>query len=130
MVAIRFRRPASLSAGSGCRCGPRILIDELAALAYVNERAIRRRIENILGPALSQDRAVGVTVIGAIQDPRPRKPCLPATSSVASRAATCQGEVVVSGARCERVELLVPPTRKASSHFGLLQFVAEVSCSP
>jgi S-DNA-T family DNA segregation ATPase FtsK/SpoIIIE len=53
-----------------------ILIDELAALAYVNERAIRRRIENTLGLLLSQDRAVGGTVIGAIQDPR--KETLPA----------------------------------------------------
>ena len=47
-----------------------ILIDELAALAYVNERDLRRRIENALGLLLSQGRVVGVTVVGAIQDPR------------------------------------------------------------
>ena len=53
-----------------------ILIDELAALSYVNERDLRRRIDNALGLLLSQGRAVGVTVIGAIQDPR--KETLPA----------------------------------------------------
>jgi S-DNA-T family DNA segregation ATPase FtsK/SpoIIIE len=53
-----------------------VLIDELAALAYVNERDVRRRIENALGLLLSQGRAVGVTVVGAIQDPR--KEVLPA----------------------------------------------------
>jgi DNA segregation ATPase FtsK/SpoIIIE, S-DNA-T family len=47
-----------------------ILIDELAALAYVNERDLRRRIENALGLLLSQGRAVGVSIVGAIQDPR------------------------------------------------------------
>ena len=53
-----------------------ILIDELAALSYVNERDVRRRIDNALGLLLSQGRAVGITVIGAIQDPR--KEVLPA----------------------------------------------------
>ena len=53
-----------------------IFIDELAALSYVNERDIRRRIENALGLLLSQGRAVGVSVVGAIQDPR--KEVLPA----------------------------------------------------
>jgi hypothetical protein len=42
----------------------------------VNERDIRRRIDNALGLLLSQGRAVGITVIGAIQDPR--KETLPA----------------------------------------------------
>jgi hypothetical protein len=51
-----------------------ILIDELAALSYVNERDRRRRIDNALGLLLSQGRAVGVTVIGAIQDPRKETP--------------------------------------------------------
>jgi S-DNA-T family DNA segregation ATPase FtsK/SpoIIIE len=47
-----------------------VLIDELAALSYINDRDIRRRIENALGLLLSQGRAVGVSVVGAIQDPR------------------------------------------------------------
>ena len=47
-----------------------VLIDELAALSYVNDRDVRRRIENALGLLLSQGRAVGVSVVGAVQDPR------------------------------------------------------------
>jgi S-DNA-T family DNA segregation ATPase FtsK/SpoIIIE len=47
-----------------------ILVDELAALAYVGEREVKRRIEYALGLLLSQGRAVGVAVMGCIQDPR------------------------------------------------------------
>ena len=42
----------------------------------MNDRDIRRRIDNALGLLLSQGRAVGVSVVGAIQDPR--KEVLPA----------------------------------------------------
>jgi S-DNA-T family DNA segregation ATPase FtsK/SpoIIIE len=46
-----------------------VIIDELAALtAWAAD--IRPRINNALGLLLSQGRAVGVTVIGAVQDPR------------------------------------------------------------
>jgi S-DNA-T family DNA segregation ATPase FtsK/SpoIIIE len=46
-----------------------IIIDELAALtAWAAD--IRPRIHNALGLLLSQGRAVGVTVVGAVQDPR------------------------------------------------------------
>jgi S-DNA-T family DNA segregation ATPase FtsK/SpoIIIE len=48
-----------------------VLVDELAALtAWVNDRAVKKRIESALGLLLSQGRAVGVVVVGAIQDPR------------------------------------------------------------
>lgn len=47
-----------------------VLIDELAALAYITDRDLKRRIEYALGLLLSQGRAVGVTVVGAVQDPR------------------------------------------------------------
>jgi S-DNA-T family DNA segregation ATPase FtsK/SpoIIIE len=54
-----------------------IVIDELAALTgYVNDRDVKRRIANALSLLLSQGRAVGVTVLAAIQDPR--KETLPA----------------------------------------------------
>jgi DNA segregation ATPase FtsK/SpoIIIE, S-DNA-T family len=62
-----------------------ILIDELAALSYMNERDLRRRIDNALGLLLSQGRAVGVSIVGAIQDPR--KDVLPARDLLAVRAA-------------------------------------------
>lgn len=48
-----------------------ILVDELAALTgYVNDRELKRRIGNALALLLSQGRAVGVTVVAAVQDPR------------------------------------------------------------
>lgn len=47
-----------------------IIIDEIAALtAYVTDRKVRAEIEQLLGLLLSQGRAVGVSVVGAIQDP-------------------------------------------------------------
>jgi S-DNA-T family DNA segregation ATPase FtsK/SpoIIIE len=61
-----------------------IMIDELAALSYVNERDLRRRIDNALGLLLSQGRAVGVSIVGAIQDPR--KDVLPVRDLLPVRA--------------------------------------------
>jgi S-DNA-T family DNA segregation ATPase FtsK/SpoIIIE len=47
-----------------------VLIDEIAALtAYVTDRKARTEIEQLLGLLLSQGRAVGITVVAAIQDP-------------------------------------------------------------
>jgi S-DNA-T family DNA segregation ATPase FtsK/SpoIIIE len=48
-----------------------VVIDELAALTgWVLDRAVKKRIETALGLLLSQGRAVGVVVVGAVQDPR------------------------------------------------------------
>jgi S-DNA-T family DNA segregation ATPase FtsK/SpoIIIE len=48
-----------------------VIIDELAALTgYVGDRDIKRRISAALSLLPSQGAAVGVTVIGAVQDPR------------------------------------------------------------
>jgi S-DNA-T family DNA segregation ATPase FtsK/SpoIIIE len=48
-----------------------VVIDELASLtAYVVDRDAKRRIAAALSLLLSQGRAVGVSVIGAVQDPR------------------------------------------------------------
>ncbi|WP_080159429.1 FtsK/SpoIIIE domain-containing protein, partial [Mycobacteroides abscessus] len=47
-----------------------IIIDEIAALtAYVTDRKVKAEIEQLLGLLLSQGRAVGISVVGAIQDP-------------------------------------------------------------
>ena len=59
-----------------------LIIDELAALTgWVNDRTVKRRIESALGLLLSQGRAAGVLVVGAIQDPRkdvlPQRDLLP-----------------------------------------------------
>jgi S-DNA-T family DNA segregation ATPase FtsK/SpoIIIE len=94
-----------------------ILIDELAALSYVNERDLRRRIDNALGLLLSQGRAVGITVIGAIQDPR--KETLPARDlfpvRIALRLAEAdQVRLILGpgardrGARCDQIPHSLP----------------------
>jgi DNA segregation ATPase FtsK/SpoIIIE, S-DNA-T family len=47
-----------------------VIIDEIAALtAYVTDRKTRTEIEHLLGLLLSQGRAVGISVVAAIQDP-------------------------------------------------------------
>ncbi|MGH3656531.1 MAG: FtsK/SpoIIIE domain-containing protein, partial [Micromonosporaceae bacterium] len=48
-----------------------VVIDELASLtAYATDRDAKKRIGSALALLLSQGRAVGVTVVGALQDPR------------------------------------------------------------
>ena len=48
-----------------------ILIDEIANLtAYLTDRKVKDRINQALGLLLTQGRAVGVSVIAALQDPR------------------------------------------------------------
>jgi S-DNA-T family DNA segregation ATPase FtsK/SpoIIIE len=48
-----------------------VLIDEIANLtAYLTDRKLKERINQALGLLLTQGRAVGVTVIAAVQDPR------------------------------------------------------------
>lgn len=48
-----------------------VLVDELAAItAYVSDNAVRKRIATSLGLLLSQGRAPGISVVGAVQDPR------------------------------------------------------------
>jgi DNA segregation ATPase FtsK/SpoIIIE, S-DNA-T family len=48
-----------------------ILIDEIANLtAYLTDRKAKERINRALGLLLTQGRAVGVCVVGALQDPR------------------------------------------------------------
>ncbi|BBZ67642.1 hypothetical cell division FtsK/SpoIIIE protein [Mycolicibacterium insubricum] len=47
-----------------------VVIDEVAALtAYVTDRKARTEIEQLLGLLLSQGRAVGISVVAAVQDP-------------------------------------------------------------
>lgn len=48
-----------------------LVIDELAFLtAYMPDRALTKRLHAALSVVLSQGRAVGVTVVAAVQDPR------------------------------------------------------------
>ena len=95
-----------------------IVIDELASLtAYVTDRDIKRRIAASLSLLLSQGRAVGVTVIGALQDPR--KEVLPFRDLFPTRLALRLAEpgqvgLVLGegardrGARCDRIPESLP----------------------
>jgi S-DNA-T family DNA segregation ATPase FtsK/SpoIIIE len=48
-----------------------VLVDEIASLtAYITDRDAKKRIDAALSLLLSQGRAVGVLVVGAVQDPR------------------------------------------------------------
>jgi len=47
-----------------------LIIDEAASLtAYVTDRKVKAEVEQLLGLLLSQGRAIGVSVIAAVQDP-------------------------------------------------------------
>jgi S-DNA-T family DNA segregation ATPase FtsK/SpoIIIE len=46
-----------------------VVVDELATLTAFAERAVVRRIDQALGLLLTQGRAVGITVVAAVQDP-------------------------------------------------------------
>jgi S-DNA-T family DNA segregation ATPase FtsK/SpoIIIE len=47
-----------------------LIVDEIASLtAYIGDRKIRAEVEQLVGLLLSQGRAVGVSVIAAVQDP-------------------------------------------------------------
>lgn len=82
-----------------------IIIDELAALTgYVGDRDCKRRIANALALLLSQGRAVGVTVVAAVQDPR--KEVLPARDLFPTRVALRLNEA-------EQVQLVLGPGARA-----------------
>jgi S-DNA-T family DNA segregation ATPase FtsK/SpoIIIE len=81
------------------------VVDELASLtAYVTDRDAKRRIASALSLLLSQGRAVGVTVIGALQDPR--KEVLPFRDLFPTRIALRVSEA-------EHVGLILGPGARA-----------------
>jgi hypothetical protein len=60
-----------------------VLVDEIATItAYIQDRDLKRRIAGALGGLLSQGRAPGFVVIGAVQDPR--KEIVPMRGQVAA----------------------------------------------
>lgn len=97
-----------------------VLIDELATLtAYVNDRDAKRRIASALALLLSQGRAVGVTVVGALQDPRKEVVALrdifPTRIALRLAEADHVGLVLGSGARdrgakCDQIPESLPGT--------------------
>jgi DNA segregation ATPase FtsK/SpoIIIE, S-DNA-T family len=95
-----------------------VVVDEIASLiAYVVDRNAKRRIAAALSLLLSQGRAVGVTVIGAVQDPR--KEILTVRDLFPTRIALRMSEpehvgLVLGqgardrGARCDRIPESLP----------------------
>jgi DNA segregation ATPase FtsK/SpoIIIE, S-DNA-T family len=78
-----------------------LIIDEIAALTgWINDRTTKRRIESALGLLLSQGRAAGVVVVGAVQDPR--KDVLPQRDLFSTRLALRLNEA-------EHVSLVLGP---------------------
>jgi len=81
-----------------------LVVDELASLtAYVTDRDAKRRIGAALSLLLSQGRAAGVTVVGALQDPRkevlPFRDLFPTRLALRLAEAAQVGLVLAEGAR-------------------------------
>ena len=95
-----------------------VVIDELASLtSYVTDREAKKRIGSALSLLLSQGRAVGVTVVAALQDPR--KEVLPARDLFPTRIGlrmvdADQVDMVLGdgakdrGARCDQIPESLP----------------------
>lgn len=95
-----------------------LVIDELAYLtSYMSDKDLRKRLDDALQIVLSQGRAVAVSVVGAVQDPRkevvkyrdlfPTRIALRLTE--ASQVALTLGDGAHErGAVCERIPLATP----------------------
>jgi S-DNA-T family DNA segregation ATPase FtsK/SpoIIIE len=95
-----------------------LIADELASLtAYVTDPAMKKRIAKAFSLLLSQGRAVGISVVGALQDPR--KEVLPFRDLFPTRLALrmSEGEQVKlvltdgareRGARCDKIPESLP----------------------
>lgn len=95
-----------------------VVIDEIAALtAYVTDRKIRAEIDGLLGLLLSQGRAVGISVVAAVQDPS--KDTLPLrqlfTTRIGLRLTEATQTAMVlgqgtrdAGAECDRISDATP----------------------
>jgi S-DNA-T family DNA segregation ATPase FtsK/SpoIIIE len=95
-----------------------VVVDEVATLsAYLPDRKLRERMANALGLLLTQGRAVGVSVIAALQDPR--KEVLTLRNLFPARVALRldepgQSDMVLGdgardrGARCDRIPNSLP----------------------
>lgn len=90
-----------------------VIVDELAALTgWITDRTVKKRIEAALGLLLSQGRAVGVVVVGAVQDPR--KDVLPMRDLFPTRIALRLNEA-------EQVGLVLGPgSRNRGAHADLI----------
>lgn len=95
-----------------------IVIDELVSLTgYVTDRETKKRIASSLSLLLSQGRAVGITVVGAVSDPGkdvlpirdlfPTRICLRVTEDDQVRMVLSEG-ARKRGARCDEISDSLP----------------------
>jgi S-DNA-T family DNA segregation ATPase FtsK/SpoIIIE len=96
-----------------------VMVDELASLTAYADRDERRRINSALPLLISKGRAVGVVVVGALQDPRketiPFRDLFPTRIALALVEAEQTDLVLGRGARqrgadCSRIPLTQPGT--------------------
>jgi S-DNA-T family DNA segregation ATPase FtsK/SpoIIIE len=107
-----------------------VVIDELAALTgWVADRAVKKRIETSLGLLLSQGRAVGVVVVGAVQDPRkdviPMRDLFPTRIALRLNEAEQVGLVLGPGARNRGAHADLIPDTLAGVGYVAVDGIAE-----
>lgn len=95
-----------------------VVLDELAGLtAYLGDRDLSKRLDRVLPRVLSQGRAVGVTVVGAIQDPRKRavdmRSLFPTRIALRTSESDDVGLILTDGAHargalCEHIPVHLP----------------------
>jgi S-DNA-T family DNA segregation ATPase FtsK/SpoIIIE len=95
-----------------------LAVDEIASLtAYVGDRKLRAEAEQLLGLLLSQGRAVGISVVAAVQDPS--KDVLPLRQLFSIRIGLRMSEATQTtmvlgtaardaGALCDRISTSTP----------------------
>lgn len=95
-----------------------LIVDEIASLtAYLGDRKTRAEVEQLLGLLLSQGRAVGISVVAAVQDPS--KDVLPIRQLFSIRVGLRMSEATQTamvfgaaareaGALCDRISTSTP----------------------
>ena len=101
-----------------------VVVDEMAAVtAYLSDRELKRRIGAALSLLLSQGRAVGVSVVAALQDPRkdvlPFRDLFPTRVALRLTEPEQVGMVLGDGARdrgalCDRIDEACPASATSS----------------
>jgi S-DNA-T family DNA segregation ATPase FtsK/SpoIIIE len=107
-----------------------VIIDEIAALtAYVTDRKLRTEIEQLLGLLLSQGRAVGISVVAAVQDPSkdtlPMRQLFTARVGLRMTEATQTAMVLGGGARDAGAECDLIPDATPGVGYMLVDGTAE-----
>ena len=101
-----------------------LVIDELAALTAYADVSIRREAERLLSEILTQGRALGVVVVGCVQDPRKDVVAMRGlfTQTIALRLRSSEETVMVLG---EGMTKVAPAHRISPTHPGTAWVVGD-----